>query len=174
MAGWVNWALNVFPLLCPCLNNFYNKMSDVHNPTRCIWVNNSVRDDLIWAARHIENSSGVHLLQSANWDPCLADITAYCDACPEGMSFWYPSSALAFHSPTPKDYLVFVIFHFEALCVFCALCDIANWVQANSRVVIYTDNLNTVQMFNSLACLPDYNQLLWQSMDILLTHGFDL
>ena len=113
-------------------------------------------------------------MQSANWDPCSADITAYCDACPEGMSFWYPSSALAFHSPTPKDSLVSVIFYFEALCVFCALRDIANWVQLNSRVVIYTDNLNTVQMFNSLACLPDYNQLLRQSVDILLTHGFDL
>ena len=96
MAGWVNWALNVFPLLHPCLNNFYNKMSGVHNPTRHTWVNNSVHDDLIWAAQHIENSSGVHLLQSTNWDPCLADITAYCDACPEGMGFWYLCSCFPF------------------------------------------------------------------------------
>jgi hypothetical protein len=41
-------------------------------------------------------------------------------------------------------------------------------------VVIYTDNLNTVQIFNSLACLPDYNQLLRHSVDVLLATNIDL
>jgi hypothetical protein len=26
LAGWFNWALNVYPLLCPALNNVYAKM----------------------------------------------------------------------------------------------------------------------------------------------------
>jgi len=41
-------------------------------------------------------------------------------------------------------------------------------------VTIYTDNLNTVQIFNSLACLPDYNQILRRAIDIVLTHDIDL
>jgi len=99
MAGWVIWALNVFLLLCPCLNTFYSKMSGSHIPTHRIWVNNSVREDLIWAARHIESSSGVHILQAASWDLDTADLVAYCDACPEGMGFWYP---LAEHGIPPS------------------------------------------------------------------------
>ena len=174
MAGWVNWALNVFPLLRPCLNTFYSKMSGSHIPMRRIWVNNSVREDLIWAARHIESSSGVHILQAVSWDLDTADLVAYCDVCPEGMGFWYPSTSLAFQAPTPENSPVSVIFYFEALCVFCTLRDIATRVEPGARVVIFTDNLNTVQMFNSLACLPDYNQLLCHSVDILLAHRLDL
>jgi len=174
MASWVNWALNVFPLLRPCLNTFYSKMSGSHIPTCRIWVNNSVQEDLIWAARHIESSSRVHILQAVSWDLDTADLVAYCDACPEGMGFWYPSTSLAFQAPTPENSPVSVIFYFEALCVFCALRDIATQVEPGARVVIFTDNLNTVQMFNSLACLPDYNQLLRHSVDILLAHRLDL
>ena len=43
-----------------------------------------------------------------------------------------------------------------------------------ARVVIYTDNLNTVQIFNSLACLPAYNHILRYSVDILLSTKIDL
>ena len=125
MGGWVNWALNVYPLLRPYLNNFYHKISGAHNPTRCIWVNNSVRDDFAWAVHHIESSTGVHILRSSDWDPSLADFTAYCDACPNGLGFWYPALDIGFHSPTPADSQMSSIFYFEALCVFCALMDIA-------------------------------------------------
>jgi hypothetical protein len=125
MAGWLNWAFNVFPLLRPCLNNFYHKMSGTHNPTRRIWVNNAIRDDFTWAARHIESSSGVHIFRSSDWEPMSADFTLYCDACPEGLGFWYPSTCLGFYAPTPKDSQISVIFYFEALCVFCALKDVA-------------------------------------------------
>ena len=109
-----------------------------------------------------------------SWEPDTADLIAYCDACLDGMGFWYPSSSLAFQAPTPENSPVSVIFYFEALCVFCTLRDIATQVQDGARVVIFTDNLNTVQMFNSLACLPDYNQLLRHSVDILLAHHLDL
>ena len=87
MASWVNWALNVFPLLCPCLNTFYAKMAGSYNPTQRIWVNNSVHKDLLWVARHIEMSSRVHILQVSSWDPDTADLVAYCDACLDGMDF---------------------------------------------------------------------------------------
>jgi len=101
MGGWVNWAFNVFPLLRPCLNNFYHKVRGVYSPSRRIWVNNAVRDDFAWAARHIKSSTGVHILRSQHWDPASADFTVYCDACLQGLGFWYPSSSLGFCSPTP-------------------------------------------------------------------------
>jgi len=174
MGGWLNWAFNVFPRLRPCLNNFYPKISGNHQPTRKIWVNNAIREDFAWAARHIESSSGVHLLRSSHWDVSSADLTAYCDACPQGMGFWYPSSHLAFYSPTPVNPHVSAIFYFEALCVLCALSDAAQRLDRGARIVIFTDNLNSVQIFNSLACLPAYNHLLRRAMDILLANDFDL
>ena len=174
MGGWLNWAFNVYPLLRPCLNNFYPKTSGSHHPTRRIWVNNAIRDDFAWAARHIESSDGVHLYRASDWDPSLADFTIYCDACPDGMGFWYPSLNRGFYSPTPKNANIEGIFYFEALCVFCALRDVQYQAHRGAQVVIYTDNLNTVQIFNSLACLPTYNHLLRSSVDILLSTEIDL
>jgi hypothetical protein len=174
MGGWLNWAFNVFPLLRPCLNNFYPKTSGSNQPTRRIWVNNSIRDDFAWAARHIESSNGIHLFRASDWDPTLADFTIYCDACPEGMGFWYPSLDLGFYSPTPENSEITIIFYFEALCVFCALKDVASRAHRGARVVIYTDNMNTVHIFNSLSCLPAYNSLLRRSVDILLATEIDL
>jgi hypothetical protein len=174
MGGWVNWSFNVFPLLRPCLNNFYHKISGVHSPTRRIWVNNAIRDDFAWAARHIRTSSGIHIFRSSEWDLASADFTIYCDACPEGLGFWYPDSSLGFYAPTPPESEISVIFYFEALCVFCALKNVEKRASRGAKVVIYTDNLNTVQMFNSLACLPAYNQLLRHSVDILLATDIDL
>ena len=75
LGGWINWVLNVFPLLCPCLNNFYFKISGIHNPTRHIWVNNTIRDDLFWAAHHIESATGIRMLHASDWDPVSADFT---------------------------------------------------------------------------------------------------
>ena len=174
MGGWINWALNVFPLLRPCLNNFYHKISGIHNPTRRIWVNNSVRDDLSWAARHIESASGIRMLRASDWDPVSADFTAYCDACPEGLGYWFPSPSLGFCAPTPDNPPTSAIFYLEALCVLCALQDISARVDPNSRIVIFTDNLNTVQIFNSFACLPIYNHILRRSADILIANDLDL
>jgi hypothetical protein len=174
IGGWINWAFNVFPLLRPCLNNFYHKISGVYNPSRRIWVNNAVRDDFAWAARHIESSSGIRILRSWHWDPDSADFVAYCDACPQGLGFWFPSLSLGFCSPTPGEPDSSLIFYFEALCVLCALQEIADRMPRGAKVVIYTDNLNTVQIFNSLSCLPNYNQILRRAVDILLLRDIDL
>ena len=174
LGGWLNWAFNVFPLLRPCLNNFYPKLSGSHDPTRRIWVNNMIRDDLAWAARHIESSDGVHLLRSSNWDVSSADLTVYCDACPEGLGFWYPSTHLGFYAPTPPNPLASAIFYFEALCVLCALSDAARHIENGARLLIYTDNLNSMHIFNSLSCLPSYNHLLRRAVDVLLSHNIDL
>jgi hypothetical protein len=40
----------------------------------------------------------------------------------------------------------------------------------HGRFVIYTDNLNTVDIFNTFRALPPYNHLLTAAVDILL-HG---
>ena len=115
LAGWFNWALNVYPLLRPALNNFYAKMSGKKQKDQRIYINNAVRDDLLWALTHIESSDGVHLLKSFSWSPNIADFTLYCDACPQGLGFWYPKSKEGYYGPTPMNIPTNAIFYFESL-----------------------------------------------------------
>src|ERR1700678_287544 len=50
LAGWFNWALNVYPLLKPALSNVYAKMthSKPDRPLTKLYVNNAIQSDLLW------------------------------------------------------------------------------------------------------------------------------
>jgi hypothetical protein len=181
MAGWMNWCFNVYPLLRPALSNVYDKLRSKSNPAGSVWINNAVRDDLRWALDKIRHSSGRHLLDSIAWSSSDATYTVYCDACPTGMGFWYPALHIAFYSPTPDDDLDGLvdrnglIFYFEALCVLCALLDACTYnTESPGRFVIYTDSLNTVNIFSSLSALPSYNVLLRKAVDLLVDGNHDL
>jgi hypothetical protein len=174
LAGWFNWALNVYPLLRPALNNVYAKMIGKGYKDQRIHINNAVRDDLTWAITHIESSEGVHLFRSFNWTPSSADFTIYCDACPDGMGFWYPVSKDGYHAPTPVKTPSNVIFYFEALCVLSALINVQQKAPRGSKILIYTDNTNTVDIFRTLRCLPPYNPLLKTAVDVLISNDYTL
>ena len=181
LAGWLNWCFNVYPLLCPALSNVYDKLRNKTNPAGSIWINNAVREDLRWALDKIKSSPGRYLLNSVAWTSEDASFTIYCDACPTGLGFWYPSFNLAFYSSTPFDDLDGLvdrkgfIFYFEALCVLCALHDACiNQAKSPGRFIIYTDNLNTVDLFSSLSALPSYNILLREAVNLLLNGSHDL
>src|SRR6202522_4168731 len=174
LAGWFNWALNVYPLLRPALNNVYAKMNGKGHKDQRIHINNAVRDDLTWAINHIESSDGVHLFKSFYWTPSSADFVIYCDACPDGMGFWYPVSKDGYYAPTPVEAPIKAIFYFETLCVLSALINVQNKASRGSKILIYTDNRNTVDIFRTLKCLPPYNSLLKQAIDILILNDYTL
>lgn len=174
MVGWFNWALNVYPFLRPALNNVYPKISGKRNREQRIYINNAIRNDFLWAIRHIENSSGVHILKSVSWLPSDADLTIFCDACPDGMGFWYPDLKVGYYAPTPVDVPSEHIFYFESLCVLSALVNAQSQAPPGSKIVIYTDNSNTVDIFRSLRALPAYNHLLRDAVDIIVQHDYSL
>ena len=174
MGGWFNWALNAYPLLRPALNNFYLKLSGRKDSALQVHINNAIREDFRWAANKLESSSGVLLLKSIHWGLSDATHVIYCDACPSGMGFWYPGLDIGFVSPTPTQWNPLLIFYFEALCVLSALHDAHRRSPSGSRFLIYTDNSNTVDIFNTLRALPDYNHLLLTAVDILDEGHHDL
>jgi hypothetical protein len=92
----------------------------------------------------------VHLVKASDWDVSLADFTIYCDACPGGLGFWYPDLDDGFFSDISTDAKLEIIYFYEALCVFCAIRNVSSLAHRGARVVIYTDNFNTVHLFNSL------------------------
>jgi hypothetical protein len=96
------------------------------------------------------------------------------DASSSGMGLWFPDDRFACQCPLPSDPPVDTIFFFEALAVCSAIHALANMYQVPSRLLVYTDNTNTVAMFNTLRAKPAYNNILLSAMDVLLEHQVDL
>jgi hypothetical protein len=173
IAGWINWALNVFPLLRPALNNVYSKLRGKEQDVR-VWANNAIREDLEWAKSKVEVSDGVRLLKSLVWDVSKATCFALTDACPRGFAFWYPEFHLGFTASTPAQTPATQITFYETLAILSVLDDARRRFPSGSKLVVYTDNFSAVAMFNSLRALPEYNCLLKTSIDIILDCHFDL
>jgi len=174
LAGWINWSFNVFPLLKPALNCLYPKIAGKDRPLTKIWVNNAVREDLKWATHHMRASLGINLLSSVTWDVEDADATVFCDACMEGLAFYYPDRSTAYYAPVPTNAARDIIFYFEALAVASACNDLKNTVPQHSHIVIYTDSMNTVDIFNSLRCQPEFNPLLRHCVDVMISQEFQI
>jgi hypothetical protein len=177
IAGWINWSLNVFPLLRPGLCTLYEKMRGKTGANLPISVSVSLCRELIWLADHMERLPGVNLLASREWSAADTDVHLLCDACPGGLGFWYPTSQEGFqYTTTTKD--PHDIFYLEALAVLSAL----EWYihskrptgRSSTRVVIFTDNENTVNMFNSLHASPHLNPILITAVNLLLTSNVEL
>lgn len=170
LAGWFNWALNVFPLLRPALCHIYAKMTHANadKPYTKLYVNNLIRADLTWAIDHMEGLSGVRVLESSDWELGDADVHAICDTSLMGMGFWFPEYDVGYACQIPDKLLGKIIFYYEALCVLCALLKSDVIVPGAIRVVLYTDSFNTVQIFNSMAALPEYNEILKAAVNHIL------
>ena len=167
VAGWLNWALNMYPLLRPVLNNVYTKLRGKEQDMR-VWANSTIREDLEWARQKVVESDGILLLKSLMWEVSKSTCVLEADACPEGYTYWYPLTKRGFTTSTPANTPATKIIFFEALVVLSALHDAHLCFPSESRFVIYSDNFTTVAMFNSLWALPEYNCILKAAVDILL------
>jgi hypothetical protein len=168
LIGWINWALNVFPLLRPALQSSYAKIAGKSISKATIYLNQAVVSDLSWLADTIASADGLCLLNAVAWRPAEADLTVYCDASLEGMGFYVPSLNSAFYSPISSRQPLFHIFFFEALCVVSALVFALGMRPAPHRLLIYSDSMNTVDMFHSLKAHDAYNHLLLFAIRLLL------
>ncbi|KAG2350554.1 DNA/RNA polymerase [Suillus weaverae] len=176
IAGSLNWALNVCPLLHPGLSALYAKIKGKTNSKGMLWMNRSIVDELLWAVFHLERSNGIYLLKSVSWqfEPLSLDVLkVFCDASGSGMGFWYPSLLLGFQSNLPERSPVHNIFFFEALCVTSTIHDAVTRLLKNGRLAVYTDSLNTVYMFNSLSGGVGYNHLLMDVVKVILAFNVD-
>ncbi|PBK81542.1 hypothetical protein ARMGADRAFT_948010 [Armillaria gallica] len=181
LAGWMNWSLNMFPLLKPALCNVYEKISGRHKAYKKIYLNEAVKGDLEWFLHHIQASPGILLFDALDWDPEKeTNLTILCDACMSGMGFWIPELLLGFFAPVPCDPPKDTIFFWEALCIVAALEWFCESMRQDStlthrlQVTIKTDNSNTVDLFDSLRALPTYNSLLQTSVDLLISSDVNL
>ncbi|KAL1671003.1 hypothetical protein EV122DRAFT_227239 [Schizophyllum commune] len=115
------------------------------------------------------------MLDSDEWGAGGEDVCIYTDASGVGLAFWCPAASVGFQCVAPRQPDVPGIFFNEALAVVSALHHAVLGMDSNPRrILIYTDNTNTVDMFNSLRAEQAYNPLLITSVDLLLKFDREL
>ncbi|KIM66989.1 hypothetical protein SCLCIDRAFT_21345 [Scleroderma citrinum Foug A] len=89
LTGYLNWALNVFPMLRPGLSALCAKTAG--KGATPLWVNRDVVRELLWFSSHVKDSpDGVYLLSSESWDYAhlpSSTLVAFTDALASGMRF---------------------------------------------------------------------------------------
>lgn len=176
MAGWINWALNVFPLLRPGLAPLYAKITGKLKPLALVYVSDEVAHGLLWIAQHLASSTGIFMLKAVAWGIDEADAILYTDASLMGIGIWYPASNIGRFASLPTTPPTGTIFYYEAYVVVCAILWVSSWPPAlrPHRLAIFSDNSNTVAMFNTLRALPPYNPLLALAVDTLIDTSIEL
>jgi hypothetical protein len=139
-----------------------------------IFVSKAVIQDLTWFVSHVQRSDGVHLFEDVDWDIQHADVTAYSDVCMSGLGFFFEQSKKGYQCLVPQNPPKGTIFYFEALAVVSVIDAITQLPSLPARVLIFSDNSNTVDIFHSLRSLPPYNGLLKFTVSILLKHNISL
>ena len=174
LAGWVNWSFNVYPLLKPALSNVYAKISGKSESHAKIFVSKAVVKDLTWFVSHVQSSDGVYLFEDVDWDVNQADLIAFSDACLSGLGYFFEHSAEGFQCHVPESPPKDTIFFFEALAIVSVVDAASRLPSVPSRLLIFSDNTNSVDIFHSLRSLPPYNNLLKFTVTLLIAHGISL
>ena len=150
VAGWLNWSFNVFPHIWPALNTFYPKIARKDQAMMKIWVNNNIRRDLEWAIGHLQTSLRIRLLSSMTWGPEDTDEMVFCNACMMGLTFWYPAHCRGFYAMMLTVVAHKIIFYLKSWAVASVIDDLQTRAVDYSKIVIYTNSMNTVDICNSL------------------------
>jgi hypothetical protein len=164
----------VYPLLKPALSNIYDKISRKSQAHAQIFVSKAVVDDLHWFVSHVESSYGIRIFEATDWAANEAELTVYGDASGVGMGFYVVESSAGFQSTLPHNTPKDVIFYFEALVVLSIVEKVCSQSSVPKRLVVFSDNMNTVDIFSSLRAKPSYNIILKPAVSLLLKHRVDL
>ena len=79
-----------------------------------------------------------------------ADMIIYCNACLEGLGYWFKGTSVAFYSPMPDNLLTNTILYLEALCVLSTLIHAYISKEKNIKIIIYMDSHNIVDIFDTM------------------------
>ena len=168
-----DWALNVYPYLCPGLCELYAKTAQ----KALLWVNRDVERELTWDVDHLlhlDDLSSSITSSSDDLSPFVLHV--YCYASSFARGFWYPSLALGFQATAHQIFAQQQgsIFYIKFLCSCVAILDAAPHLLPDQCLVVFTSNMNTVQLFNSLSALPAFNWMLILVAHSVLSWGINL
>jgi len=144
--GWINWALNAYPLVFPALQLAYAKIASKVISCTQLYLNCVVILHFLWLADTIEASDGIHILDAKEWDSNDADLAIYSDASLSGLGFVIPKILLGFCASTPTDCATPTIFYYEALAIASAILWTSGQTSNIRRLLVYTNSLNCIKI----------------------------
>ena len=99
----MSWALYVYPMLKPGLRALHQKVSSSSKKGLYaeMYVNDTIRLELDWFARHAETLNGVRIMESIAWAPSQANHVFFCDASPKGLGCFYREGSTGFRTAAP-------------------------------------------------------------------------
>src|SRR5882724_2900575 len=160
MLGWINWGFKHLPLIQPALQSSYMKIRGKTNAHTSLYLIRDVIRDLMWLTDTMEASPGIFLLDSLEWSTVDADLMIYCNTCLHGLGFYAPSHNPAYYAEFTDILSLHSIFYYEALCVVSAIAWAIQLKDLPSRLLIFTDSMNMVEMFHLLSAQSGYIDLL--------------
>src|SRR5258708_1053344 len=173
--GYCNWGLNTYPLLRPALQSSYAKLKGKKIPLVLIRLNKQVMRDLTWFAHHISISSGVHFFEAQGWVESEANLTLLSNASRTGLAFWVPELNVGFVSTIEDSDIHYGdIFFNEVLAVVSVIESSPNLPKRPQRILVHSDLMNTVDMFNTLTPEPPFVLLMIWAVEIMMDHGVDI
>ena len=185
LAGYVNWALNVYLLGRPGLSTPYSKIARKTRANARIYLNSSIIRELRWLSSYIMSAPPLRIFSPVSWDPVearaagLHQLQVFTDASPFGLAYYFPTLRLAYYALLPPNPPSDTIFWFEALAICSAIHHAADvWACDFSpkldRLLVSTDSMDSVHMFNSCHARPSYNPLLISSIDARIHSSLDV
>jgi hypothetical protein len=180
LAGHANWVFNVYTLGRPGLSTLYGKIAGKTRANARIYVNSSITRELRWLSNYIMSAPPVRIFSATSWEPTearsagLRQLEVFTDASSIGLAYYFPSLHLAYHAPLPANPPSGTM-----LAVCSAIHHAADvWARDFSpkldRLLVSTDNMNTVHMFDSLHAKPPYNPLLISSINARIHSSLDV
>lgn len=180
LAGHLNWILNVFPVARPALTELYRKMSGKTRPNGFIPINREVTSDLTWFKEVMPDAVGVRFIENGRWEDWQADLIIHCDATLSfGISYVCNHQGFCYQIRQPsqltRSSIIPDIFFLEEIGVLSALYHAATLPKPPKRLLIYCDNLDSVQCFSAMRASDGmHNAPLLAAAGIILRSGIDL
>lgn len=175
IAGLIEWAFAANPFGRPGLSGIHEAMSVQRDPQDLVPVSARVCSELQWLKVHIESKNGgTGVVRQKDWGRGN-DRVSYVDACPSGLGIWIPSLRRGLQAQINGQNLSKFggrdILDFESFAIFAAFHYAATCFRPE-RLVIYSDSLASVQMFDSLSTQNEYrNDLLRAFVDVREAFG---
>lgn len=173
LKGHLNWLLNVLPWARPALCELYRKTAGKTVNRLHIPLNEPVKSDLHWILDVIPKAIGVRFVDEGVWEDGDADVEVWTDAnLKDGLAFVVGKMGHVYQlaEGTDQD-----IFYLELVAIMCAIAHFAGWTTPPKRILLHTDNLDSVQSLNSLrATQTRHNVVLMGIASLILRSGMDI
>jgi hypothetical protein len=144
-------------------------------PRALLRVNQDIIRELTWFIKHVEVSSGIHILGASEWTVYdhVDTLETYTDASGVGLGVWFLGEHVRYQYVIPPEEDPDRIFFWEAIAV-CSAIHLSRFHDKPRRILCHTDSTNTFDIFHSLKAKPSHNSILISVVDVLIADGIDL